>query len=33
MTGADGILAGEELKSAGTREEAGAHDITISYKI
>jgi hypothetical protein len=33
MTGADEIMTGEDLKSAGSRAEAGAHSITISYKI
>jgi hypothetical protein len=33
ITGADGILTGEDLKSAGARAEAGAHGITISYRI
>jgi fructose-specific phosphotransferase system component IIB len=33
MTGADGIITGKDLKSAGSRAEAGAHSITISYKI
>jgi hypothetical protein len=33
MTGADGILKGKDLKSLGAREEAGAHGITISYRI
>jgi hypothetical protein len=33
MMGANGIMTGEDLKSAGSRAEAGAHSITISYKI
>jgi hypothetical protein len=33
MTGMDGIMTGEDLKSAGSCAEAGAHSITISYKI
>jgi hypothetical protein len=33
MTGVDRIMTGEDLKSAGSRAEAGAHSITISYKI
>jgi hypothetical protein len=33
MTGADGIIMGEDLKTAGSHVEAGAHNITISYKI
>jgi hypothetical protein len=31
--GAGGIMMGEDLKSASSRAEAGAHSITISYKI
>jgi hypothetical protein len=31
--GADGIIMGKDLKSAGSRAEAGAQSITISYKI
>jgi hypothetical protein len=33
MMGADGIIMGKDLKSADSRAEAGAHSITISYKI
>jgi hypothetical protein len=33
MTSTDGIMTGEVLKSAGSRAEASAHSITISYKI
>jgi hypothetical protein len=33
MTGADGIITGEDLKSAGSCVEAGTYSITISYKI
>jgi hypothetical protein len=33
MTSADIIITGEDLKSAGSHVEAGAHNITISYKI
>jgi hypothetical protein len=31
--GADGIITSKDLKSAGSRAEACAHTITISYKI
>jgi hypothetical protein len=33
MMGADEIMMGEDLKSAGSHAEAGTHSITISYKI
>jgi hypothetical protein len=33
MTGADRIITGKDLKSAGSCTEACAHSITISYKI
>jgi hypothetical protein len=32
MMGVDEIITGADFKSAGARAEAGAHDITISYK-
>jgi hypothetical protein len=33
MMGTDGILTSKDLKSVGSRAEAGVHSITISYKI
>jgi hypothetical protein len=33
MTSTDRIITGEDLKSVGSHAEAGAHSITISYKI